>query len=155
MSGIRTILCATDFSPASRAALRTADDLAAALRAQLVIAHVVIPVIAMAGVYPPYTAVDALERAARNRARVQLDRLVRAAKKGGVRATAAQTDGFAAEGILRLVRSKRADLLVMGTHGRTGLSRVVMGSVALRVVSAARCPVLTVRARGRRSVKRA
>jgi nucleotide-binding universal stress UspA family protein len=155
MGRIRTILCATDFSPASSAALKTAQELAAALRAQLLVAHVVIPVMAMAGVYPPYTALDALERAARAKARAELDGLVRAARKRGLRAAAALTDGFAADGILRLARSKRAGLVVMGTHGRTGLSRVVMGSVALRVVSGAPCPVVTVRGAGRRAARRA
>jgi nucleotide-binding universal stress UspA family protein len=155
MGRIRTVVCATDFSPASRAPLQTAEQLAAALRTQLVLAHVHIPVIAMAGIYPPYTAIDALERAGRKKAREELDRLVRAARKRGLRAAAAITDGFAAEGILRLARSKRAGLIVMGTHGRTGLSRVVMGSVALRVVNGAPCPVVTVRAAGRRPVKRA
>jgi nucleotide-binding universal stress UspA family protein len=52
-----------------------------------------------------------------------------------------------AERIVRTARALRADLIVMGTHGRTGVTRVVLGSAAARVVATASCPVLTVRAR--------
>jgi nucleotide-binding universal stress UspA family protein len=55
-------------------------------------------------------------------------------------------EGFAATEILRLAEEAKADLIVMGTHGRTGLSRLVLGSVAEQVVRKARCPVLTVKA---------
>ena len=54
-------------------------------------------------------------------------------------------EGLPAEEVLRIARRQRADLLVLGTHGRTGLRRALMGSVAERIVSQARCPVLTVR----------
>jgi len=54
-------------------------------------------------------------------------------------------EGVPAEEVLRVARRQRADLLVLGTHGRTGLRRALMGSVAERIVSQARCPVLTVR----------
>ena len=53
--------------------------------------------------------------------------------------------GVAADAIARAARAKRAKLIVMGTHGRTGLTRLLMGSVAERVVGTAPCPVLTVR----------
>jgi nucleotide-binding universal stress UspA family protein len=49
------------------------------------------------------------------------------------------------EEIIRLARARKADLVVMGTHGRSGLARFVLGSVAERVVASAPCPVLTVR----------
>jgi nucleotide-binding universal stress UspA family protein len=54
-------------------------------------------------------------------------------------------DGTAHERIVRAARSKRADLIVIGTHGRTGLARLFLGSVAGRVVATATCPVMTVR----------
>jgi nucleotide-binding universal stress UspA family protein len=60
-------------------------------------------------------------------------------------ASAILAEGLPAEEVLRTARRQRADLLVLGTHGRTGLRRALMGSVAERVVSRARCPVLTVR----------
>jgi nucleotide-binding universal stress UspA family protein len=53
--------------------------------------------------------------------------------------------GTAPDQIVRAAKSRRANLIVIGTHGRTGLSRLLMGSVANKVVSTAHCPVLTVR----------
>lgn len=58
-------------------------------------------------------------------------------------------DGVPYEQIARAARSKRADLIVMGTHGRTGLSRFFIGSVAARVIPLAHCPVLSVRGKSR------
>jgi nucleotide-binding universal stress UspA family protein len=51
-----------------------------------------------------------------------------------------------AERIVRLAKTRRADVIVMGTHGRTGFRRAILGSVAARVVALATCPVLTVHA---------
>jgi nucleotide-binding universal stress UspA family protein len=64
-----------------------------------------------------------------------------------VRATTLVLEGVAHEQIVRAARSKKADLIVIGTHGRTGLAKLFLGSVASRVVAAAHCPVLTVRGR--------
>jgi nucleotide-binding universal stress UspA family protein len=54
-------------------------------------------------------------------------------------------DGIPHERIVRAARSTRADLVVIGTHGRSGFAKVMLGSVASRVVASATCPVLTVR----------
>jgi len=56
-----------------------------------------------------------------------------------------KVEGVPADQIVRLARLRQADMLVIGTHGRTGFSRLFLGSVAARVVATARCPVLTVR----------
>ena len=56
-------------------------------------------------------------------------------------------DGAAHEQIARIAKTKRADLVVMGTHGRSGFAKLFLGSVAGRVVTAAPCPVLTVKGR--------
>ena len=69
------------------------------------------------------------------------------ARKAGVRVTTILLDGAPHEQIPRAVRRTRADLLVIGTHGRTGLTKVLLGSVAERVLRLAPCPVLTVRSR--------
>src|SRR5262249_27158268 len=54
-------------------------------------------------------------------------------------------EGFAAEGILNAAKEAKADIIVMGTHGRTGFNRLLMGSVAEEVLRKATCPVLTVK----------
>lgn len=151
MSRIRRILLATDFSPASLPALAAAEDLAAALKAELLFVHALTPIIAVGGIYPPYVDLAGMESAGRAAARTQLDRLQAAARKRGLRATTLLTKGYAADQILRLAKAKKADLIVIGTHGLTGLSRLVMGSVAARVVTGATCPVMTVRSKRGRS----
>src|SRR5207245_9738191 len=86
-----------------------------------------------------------VEAGARAQGEKQLDRLIAEAKKAGVRVKGLLLEGVPHEQIARAARSKRADLIVIGTHGRTGLAKFFLGSVAGRVVSIAPCPVLTVR----------
>jgi nucleotide-binding universal stress UspA family protein len=143
----RRIIHPSDFSPASRRAFRKALELARASGAQLIIVHVlpVLPILPDA--YIAATTYNELLRGQRMGAQRQLDRLVRAAKAGGVRAEGILLDfGVAADRVTRLAKSRRADLIVMGTHGRTGVRRALMGSVAARVLTMASCPVLTVHA---------
>ena len=147
MPMFRRILHATDFSPASRPALRKAVELAKAGRASLLIAHVMPILPIMPDAYVAASTYDDLLRGQRAAAKKQLDRLVSRARAAGVRASGVLLDfGVPAERVVRLARARRADVIVMGTHGRTGLTRALLGSVAARVVSTARCPVLTVHA---------
>jgi len=144
----RHVLHATDFSRASGKAFRTAVALARADRAALTIAHVLTPVVPIAGEgYILPETYEQIEKSSRAAARRQLDRLVARAREAGVRATGLLLTGVPHEQIVRALRSRRADLAVIGTHGRTGLARVFLGSVAARVVALAPCPVLTVRGR--------
>jgi nucleotide-binding universal stress UspA family protein len=150
MKVFKRILHATDFSSASRPALARAMALARQNQAPLSIVHAlpptVIPVGGDFGYLPPKTY-EAIDQNARQHARKQLAALVKRARKAGVRVTAILLDGAPHEQIPRAVRRTRADLIVIGTHGRTGLSKVLLGSVAERVVRLAPCPVLTVRGR--------
>jgi nucleotide-binding universal stress UspA family protein len=144
---IRRILHPSDFSRASGAAFKKAIEMAKAGRAELMVVHVVSPVVPMAageGYVSPkmYEEIAASTRAW---AQKQLDKLLAKAKQAGVRAKGFVLDGSAHEQIVRFARSKHADLLVLGTHGRSGLAKLFLGSVAGRVVAAAPCPVLTVR----------
>ncbi len=148
MSTFRRILYASDFSPASRPAFRRALDLARANRARLTLVHVSSAVIPLMGEgYTPAQVYDKWIADVRADAQRRLGRLVAQAKERGVRAKGLVLEGIPHERILRAARSTRADLIVLGTHGRTGLGRVLLGSVAARVVTLAPCPVLTVRAR--------
>ena len=140
------ILHPTDFSPASRAAFAKAVTLAKKDRAELVIAHVLAPVIPSVDGYVTSQMYTQLEEANRRYGKKHVDALVAKARKAGVRARGLLLEGVAHEAIVRAGR--RADMIVMGTHGRTGIARVVLGSVANRVVSHAKTPVLTVRGKG-------
>ncbi|HEV8441126.1 MAG TPA: universal stress protein [Methylomirabilota bacterium] len=146
MSRIRRILHPSDFSRASGAAFARAVEMAKTNRAELLVVHVLAPVIPMMGDgYVSPTVYEEIESTAKRQAQKQLDRLVAKARAAGVRAKSLLMEGVAHEQITRAARSKRADLVVIGTHGRTGLAKFFLGSVAGRVVSMAHCPVLTVR----------
>jgi nucleotide-binding universal stress UspA family protein len=144
----RRILHPSDFSAASNAAFKKAIEMAKASRAELLIVHVINPIIPVAGEgYVSPKMYEDLAASTRAWARKQLDRLLVKAKKSGVRGKGVLAEGAAHEQIARIAKTKRADLVVMGTHGRSGFARLFLGSVAGRVVTAAPCPVLTVKGR--------
>ncbi len=143
---IRRILYASDFSSASRPAFAKAVERAKANRAEPTVAHVLMPALPMmADGYMSAQAYRDMEMASRRWGLKQLDALVSKAKRAGVRARALLLEGVAADRIVRAARSRHADMIVIGTHGRTGFARLMVGSVANRVIGHARCPVLTVR----------
>ena len=144
---IRRILHPSDFSPASRPAFRRAVELARSLRSRLLLIHVIgPPPLAGEGYMTPEIIQSAL-RSQRDAAERRLRMLVNRARTAGVRVSALVLEsGMTHEQIVRVARRQRADMIVMGTHGRTGLTRLLLGSVAARVIATAPCPVLTVRA---------
>ncbi len=146
MKRARQLLYATDFSRASRLAFAKALELAKQDRARLFLLHVLTPPSPFLGDELPASYVE-LEVRARREVERRLAALVAQAKKAGVRAEGQFTEGVPSEEILRAARRRHADLVVIGTHGRTGLGRVFMGSVAERVLQRATVPVLTVRGR--------
>ena len=153
MATMRSILHPTDFSPASNPAFRKAVELAKALRGQLALVHILSPVVIPimgADTYIPAATYNELERTARDAAVRHLRRLATRARQAGVRTSTRLIEGApVAERIVRAARAQRAGVIVMGTHGRTGMTRLMLGSVASRVVAAAPCPVLTVRSGSR------
>ena len=146
MKRARQLLYATDFSRASRPAFARALELAKRDSSRLVLLHVLTPPSPFLGDELPASYVE-LEVRARREVERRLAALVAQAKKAGVRAEGQFTEGVPSEEILRAARRRHADLIVIGTHGRTGLGRVFMGSVAERVLQRATVPVLTVRGR--------
>jgi len=139
MLAIHTILHPTDFSDQSQSALWMACALTRDYGARLVVLHVVaMPTIAYGeGVVPPDPAEFIDE------AQQQLNRLE--VPLGLVRAERRIERGDTASEIIRVARELPADLIVMGTHGRTGISRLLMGSVAEQVLRTALCSVLTMK----------
>ena len=148
---MRRILHPSDFSSASTAALRKAIEMAKASRGQLLIAHVLSPVVPVTGEgYISPKVYDEIATSSRTWAQKRLAKLLAQVRKAAVRTSGTLLEGVAHEQIIRFARSKRVDVIVMGTHGRSGLAKLFLGSVAGRVVAAATCPVLSVRARSRR-----
>ena len=143
------LLHPTDFSPASAPAFRRAVALARAYRAPLLILHVLTPPSPFVDDASPPRSYLALLGRARRSAKRRLAAALARTRRECARARAILAEGLPADEILRATRRARADLIVMGTHGRTGVMRAFMGRVADRVVRESRCPVLTVPAHGR------
>lgn len=141
------ILCATDFSPGSRTALRVATEMAIQNDAELVIAHAWnLPPAVFAGEYVFH---DDVVREMAGDAQRGLDELVRdAAAAGAKKVSGALLNGAPWAEIESLLEKRAFDLCVVGTHGRTGLSRILLGSVAEKVIRHSPCSVLVVRADG-------
>ena len=149
---MRKIVVATDFSAASRPAFAAALDLARRDGARLVVLHVMMPPSPFVGHDLPGSWLE-LEARAKRDAERRLAAAVSQAERFGIATTGTLGNGAPAEVIVRVARREGADLIVMGTHGRSGLGRLFMGSVAARVLGTAKCPVLTVRGRGRGGTK--
>ena len=132
------ILVPTDFGPASEAALTYGWELAHRFDSALHLIHVTENPFLRAGVGDRRSLEDTA-------ARWLQERLTEADRRKGAVAVVEQSDEPARE-ILRYAKSAKIDLIVMGTHGRTGLARLALGSVAEAVVRAAPCPVLTMHA---------
>ena len=141
----KRICCPIDFSDASRAAMEVAADLARRTGAELCLLHAY-PV-------PGYTFPDGSVVASpkmlqdlADGAQRHLDEWRTAAEGlGAPRVDTAKEAGEPTAEIVAFARERGVDLLVLGTHGRTGLEHALMGSIAERVVRKAHCPVLTVR----------
>jgi nucleotide-binding universal stress UspA family protein len=144
---LKRILVPIDFSPTSLVALGHAADLAAPSKAELLLLSVVEPL------YPLMPDFNGVQSAAlgrivadhRDAARKELERLERRLAKRRLRVRSLVGTGRPFEVIGQAAKRHRADLIVMATHGRTGVSHLLTGSVAERVVRTAPCPVLTVR----------
>lgn len=139
MLQLKTILHPTDFSPQSEHAFHLACSLARDHGGSVLLLHVQEP--------PPVAEGGMVPLPPPMQTREQLDEAL-----AGIRPTDPQVkvarrveEGLAANTILAVAEETKCDLIVLGTHGRTGLSRLLMGSVAEQVVRKAPCPVLTVK----------
>ena len=159
-----TILVPVDFSPSAREALLYAGSIAERFSATIVVMHVIAKEVELSTTYKragyrsvpllgPFTetldmptdVTEAVVIDLREQARAALQQFLPLELRGQqVRLHVAVGTPF--EQILRTATQNNVDLIVMGTHGRTGLARVMLGSVAERVVRLAPCPVLAVKA---------
>lgn len=151
MVEIRTILAPTDFSQHAEAALRYAFGLAERLGASVHLLHALPEVVAPVGPEPMLVPTLPPEYYAESETR-SLDALNRIAHDGWGRPPEVHSAvrwGNAVDAIVGYARDQAIDLIVIATHGRTGLGHVLLGSVAERIVREAPCPVLTIRNRER------
>jgi len=146
MATSKRIIYATDFSKASERALDEAVRLAKQNNAEILVVHVIEPVPYVAGEEFASGEIYAkLEETSKREAQASLAKLMQRLKKMKVRAQSLLLKGSAHDQIVKAAKSKKAGMIVIGTHGRTGLAKLFMGSVAGKVVSLAACPVVTVR----------
>ena len=146
---IKNIVLATDFSECARQAQRYAMALADLLSARLHVLHVVTDPSPLPGIsgLPAWSAGDSLaeiEKKAEEKIRAQMEHDLQ--RYPSIRCVVRAGDP--AQQIQDYARTHEADIIIMGTHGRKGLSHLVVGSVAEATVRAASCPVLTVHSDG-------
>lgn len=149
MLTVQKILAPTDFSKHSEHALEYACGLAEKLGAELHLLHVLADLVVPAGPDPMLVAGMPPEYYAEveRQARESLETVVKDGWPRPIRIQRAAVWGEAVEEVNAYAREHDIDLIVIATHGRTGLSHILLGSVAERIVREAPCPVLTLRDR--------
>jgi nucleotide-binding universal stress UspA family protein len=142
MINIKKILAPTDFSPSSEAAIDYAVTFAKRFEAEVILIHVIES--------PAYSVTDTLilvdhEAALKTTAEALMENVYKTCIEKGLSASRSVVSGTPHREIIKKAEQEKADLIIMGTHGRTGVERLLLGSVAEKVVRLSMIPVLTVR----------
>lgn len=141
---IKSILFPTDFSEGSANAVPYVVDLTKHYGARLFVVHVIYDIAKATGWYIPHVNIDELYKDMERNAKKECERWCAEELRGYKEVEYHILKGVPQEEILKFADEKRIDLIVMGTHSRKGLDRIIFGSTAERVVRSSRCPVLTV-----------
>lgn len=144
---LKKILLPTDFSGCANYALPYAAAIARATKAQIICVHVVepvVPAVGYTGLAEPLPIADISEQL-EDSAERQLPKLAECEECAGLNVEEVIVHGDAAAEIVRVASEQEADLIVISSHGRTGLGRIIFGSTAESVVRHASCPVLVVK----------
>ena len=142
---IKKILFATDFSEGSKSALPYAVDMAKKYGARLYVVHVIYDVAKTTGWYVPHISVEEVYKDLEKGARAELDKTFTDEMRGFTDIEHVILKGNPYEELSKFAEANKVDLIVLATHGRTGLDRLLFGSTAEQVVRYAPCPVLSVR----------
>lgn len=145
MTDFKTILVAVDFSDSSDNAFQLALSMAKRFGARLVVLHVINEPIDLRGFYVPHISYEKLEEEIAEGAEKMMESFCRQHIDDFSDFESLIVPGMPHDQILEQADSKGADLIVLGTHGRTGLDHVLFGSTAEKVVRKSKFPVLTVR----------
>ncbi|EMG36839.1 universal stress protein UspA-like protein [Desulfocurvibacter africanus PCS] len=144
MVQMKKILCAVDFSEASKEVASYAAYLAKGLNAEILVLYVAPSLSQYVGFHVPPSSIESFVKEIVAGADKSMESFLGEQFKN-VNARGEVVTGYAAEEILNIAAEEKVELIVMGTHGRRGIDRILFGSVAERVVKNAQCPVLTVR----------
>jgi len=142
---IKKILFATDFSDGSGVALPYAVDLAKHYGARLYLCHVIFDMAKATGWYVPHASFDDIYADLEKSAKTALDKTFTEEMRGFKDLEQVILKGTPYEEIAKFAEANKIDLIVIATHGRTGIDRLLFGSTAEQVVRYAPCPVLSVR----------
>lgn len=145
MKDMKTILYATDFSESSDYAFGYAFSMAKKFEARLVVIHVINEPVDLRGFYVPHISFDKLEEEIEEGARKMMDKFCRTHIRDYENYESCILPGIPFDEIIKKGEEVEADMIVLGTHGRTGLDHVLFGSTAEKVVRKSPIPVLTIR----------
>ena len=145
MKPFEKILTAIDFSESSDFAFEYALTLATQFQAELTIMHVINEPVDLRGFYVPHISFEQLEKEIEEGAEKMMVKFCQTKLGDFTRYKTAIVTGIPYEEIIRKAEDTDASLIVLGTHGRTGIDHLIFGSTAERVVRSAACPVLTIR----------
>jgi nucleotide-binding universal stress UspA family protein len=144
---IRSILLPTDFSECASCALAYATSLAREFKASIICVHViepVVPTVGYTGITEPLPIADISDQLEDSAGR-ELPKVAECEECAGLEIEEVIVHGDAAAEIVRVAKEREVDLIVIASHGRTGLGRMLFGSTAEEVVRHASCPVLVVK----------
>ena len=142
---IKSILFPTDFSEGSAQALQYAVDMAKKYSAKLHVVHVIYDIAKATGWYVPHVSMDQMYKDIEQGAKKELENFGVEELSGVKNIERSVIVGVPHEEIVNFANKNRIDLIIMGTHGRKGIDRILFGSTASQIVRFAPCPVLTVR----------
>jgi len=148
MINVSKILYPTDFSNPSACALHYAAEMAKKFEAELIMLHVLLDESQMVSFYLPQVTVKSLSQDMEDGAKSKMEEFIK--ETGALVDIEYKTEmvkGIADDEIVKYAKNNDIDMIVIGTHGRTGLEHVIFGSTAEKVVRSAICPVLTVHCR--------
>jgi universal stress protein A len=145
MKPFEKILTAIDFSDSSGHAFEYALALARQFQSELTIMHVINEPVDLRGFYVPHISFEQLEKEIEEGAAKMMEKFCQEKMGDFTGYTTAIVAGIPYEEIIRKAEETASSLIVLGTHGRTGIDHLIFGSTAERVVRSATCPVLTIR----------
>ncbi len=142
---LKRILVPIDFSQPSKNALRYATSFAKHFRAELLLVYVVEPAVYPGDLSFGQIGIPHIEKEMRERGKKELERLVKEHVAGQVASRAKIRTGKPFLEIIGMAKEEDVDLIIIATHGHTGVEHIIFGSTAEKVVRKAPCPVLVVR----------
>lgn len=145
MPQISRIVVPIDFSEYSKKAFRYAIDFAQTFGAEMILVYVVEPIIYPADFSFGQVALPSMEREIQDRSLEQLQVLIQKEVPAGIRARSTIRSGKPFVEIIQLAKEEKADLIIIATHGHSGIEHVLFGSTAEKVVRKSPCPVLSIR----------